>query len=272
MRILRCSVLAAMCGMWLQFDTPNYAADSKPPKKTAAEKAAGKKDRANRPKTPKAKADPGEMEPQSSGLKPGKDGWIALFDGKSLDAWRKPGTDNWKIVDGTLAWEQGCGNLWSKDIFGDFILDLEAKCTTNTNSGVYLRGPVKYWHGLEIQVFHPSGHSQPDKHDMGALYDCVAPSVAAEKPLEQWNHFVITFVGNSLKVVLNDKLVVDADLNRWSELHTNPDGSPNKFDWPLKDLPRQGHVGLQDHRTPVWYRNIRIKPLGNTPPAAATEK
>jgi hypothetical protein len=26
-------------------------------------------------------------------------------------------------------------------------------------------------------------------------------------------------------------------------------------------LPKKGHVGLQDHRSPVWYRKIRIKPL-----------
>jgi len=30
---------------------------------------------------------------------------------------------------------------------------------------------------------------------------------------------------------------------------------------PLKDFARQGYLGLQDHGTPVWYRNIRIRPL-----------
>jgi hypothetical protein len=141
---------------------------------------------------------------------------------------------------------------------------LEVKCAKNTNSGVFLRGPVQNWHGLEIQVLRSFGNRKPGKYDMGAMYGCVAPSVAAEKPIGEWNHLVITCLGNSLKITLNDKPIIDADLNQWTEMHKNPDGSSNKFDFVLKDLPKTGHVGLQDHGTPVWYRNIRIKPLGES--------
>ena len=35
----------------------------------------------------------------------------------------------------------------------------------------------------------------------------------------------------------------------------------NKFRKPLKDFARRGHIGLQDHARPMWYRNIRIKRL-----------
>ncbi|MGA2030643.1 MAG: DUF1080 domain-containing protein [Thermoguttaceae bacterium] len=197
-----------------------------------------------------------------SGLKPDKDGWITLFDGKNLDAWKKPAADKWQIVGSVLTKEKRCGDLWTKDVFGDFIIDLEVKCAKNTNSGVFLRGPVHGWHGLEIQVLHSFGKRKPGVHDMGAMYDCLAPSVAAEKPIGQWNHLVISFVGSSLKVTLNEKQIIDADLDQWSEARKNPDGSPNKFDWAMKDLPKSGHIGLQDYGVPVWYRNIRIKPLG----------
>jgi 3-keto-disaccharide hydrolase len=198
---------------------------------------------------------------KSSAEKPDKDGWIDLLAGGNLDLWQKPGAQKWHLADGVLAWQKGCGSLWTKRVFGDFTVDLEVKCAKNTNSGVYLRGPVESWHGLEVQVYHSFGKPKPGKHDMGAIYDCLEPSASAEKPIGQWNHLVITFVGNGLKVVLNDKPIVDADLDRWKNLHDNPDGTTNKFDWPIKDLPRKGHVGLQDHGTPVWYRKIRIKPL-----------
>jgi hypothetical protein len=120
---------------------------------------------------------------------------------------------------------------------------------------------VQGWHGLEIQVLHSFGDRKPGKHDMGAMYDCVPPSVAAEKPLGEWNRLAIAFVGNSLKVTLNDKPIIDANLDLWTDAYKNPDGTPNKFQWALKDLPKTGHVGLQDYGVPVWYRNIRIKPL-----------
>ena len=41
----------------------------------------------------------------------------------------------------------------------------------------------------------------------------------------------------------------------------NPDGTKNKYANALKDFPREGHIGLQDHGGKVWYRNIRLKEL-----------
>jgi hypothetical protein len=53
------------------------------------------------------------------------------------------------------------------------------------------------------------------------------------------------------------------DLDEWTEAGRNPDGSRNKFNVAYKELPRQGYIGLQDHRdgTKVWYRNIKIREL-----------
>lgn len=205
-------------------------------------------------------------EPEGSGLKPDADGWIHLFNGKDLSAWQKPAADKWKIEDGLLAGMKGCGNIWTKDKFGDFILDLEVKVQKGTNSGLFLRsaeGEKNWLNGsFEIQVSDAQAGERPTgKHELGALYDCVAPKVAAGKPIGEWNHFVITFKGNDLKVVLNDKEIVVADLNQWTEAGKNPDGSKNKFKTAYKDMVKAGNFGLQDHGTPVWYRNIKIKPL-----------
>jgi hypothetical protein len=192
-------------------------------------------------------------------------GWTTLFDGKNLDAWQKPPADKWKIEDGVLAWQKGCGNLWTKEKYGDFTLDLEYKVGDNSNSGIFLRSPEgeKNWlqGSIEIQVATPSKDGKVSKHTTGSVYDCLEPSVFAEKTPGEWNRMVITFVGNSLKVVLNDKPIIDADLNKWTEAHKNPDGTKNKFNTPYKDMAKSGHLGLQDHGQTVWYRNVKIKAM-----------
>jgi hypothetical protein len=201
-----------------------------------------------------------------AGTAAAEEGGIALFDGKDLSAWQDPAASKWKVVDGVMTWQKGCGNIWTKEKFGDFILDLEVKVEKGTNSGIFLRsaeGQKNWLQGsIEIQVLSSYGPDRkPGKHDMGAMYDCLAPSVAAEKPLGEWNHFTITFKGNRLTIVLNGKTIIDANLDDWKEAGKNPDGSKNKFKTAYKDMSKVGHIGLQDHGHAVWYRNIKIKRL-----------
>lgn len=133
------------------------------------------------------------------------------------------------------------------------------------NSGIFfrtdnVRDPVQT--GIEIQILNSHGREAlSNRGSMGAVYNCLAPSKNAMKPAGEWNHITPECRDNRILVVLNYEQVIDMDLDRWTEPHTNPDGTPNKFRTAFKDMPREGHIGFQDYFHPVWFRQIRIKPL-----------
>ena len=49
------------------------------------------------------------------------------------------------------------------------------------------------------------------------------------------------------------------NLDLWKDAGRNPDGTANKFNKAYKDMPRVGRVGLQDHGTPIEFRNLFIE-------------
>jgi hypothetical protein len=195
------------------------------------------------------------------------DGWVLLFDGKSPAGWMsgdKP-LPAANVQDGAInPKSNGAYVSHYKEPLADFVLGCDFKITPGCNSGIFfrigdLKDPVQS--GFEIQVADSAKRAKLGPHDSGALYDAVAPSTNAVKPAGEWNHIEITADKSRVKVVLNGQQVVDADLDRWTQPHQNPDGSKNKFDKALKDFPRTGYVGLQDHGHDVWFKNIKIKPL-----------
>jgi len=208
-------------------------------------------------------------------------GWKSLFNGKDLTGWRriknmdrwtlekeKDASGTWVVENGTIA-RKGGADLWTVDKYGDFILDLEYKIAPGCNSGVLFRlaspsDKTKGWWEegvMEMQILDTYGVPKPTMHDGGALYDMMPPTTNAMRKAGEWNHATITAKGSKIKFVLNGKKVIDTDLDRWTEAHKNPDGSPNKFSKPFKDSPRRGYIFLQDHGAPVWFRNIYIKKL-----------
>jgi len=193
-------------------------------------------------------------------------GSIALFDGRDLSKWtnadgKEPGT-GWVVEDGALVRKSGGGDIWTRDRFGDFILDLEFK--TEGNSGIFIRtdNPKSCVQtGIEIQVEKSRNKEKLGRSDVGAIYDCLAPSKNTVRDGD-WNHVVITARDNLITVEMNGEKTIEMDLNRWTGAHKNPDGSGNKFNTALKDFKREGHVGLQDHGAKVMYRNIKVTPIG----------
>ncbi len=198
---------------------------------------------------------------QSPKSAPGKQ--IVLFDGSNLDSWRMEKPGGWKIVNGALELDKG-GYIWTKEKFGNFVLEAEFRIPKDCNSGIFFRtgdtaDPVQT--GMEMQVIDQPSKGKPVRNDCGALYDLVAPSSLVMKPVGQWNKVVITCRNSMVTIEMNGKKIVSADLDKWTTPHRNPDGSENKFNKALKDFPREGYIGFQDHGSPLWYRNVKLRTL-----------
>jgi len=200
-------------------------------------------------------------------------GFTWLFDGNDLSAWKTSPGAGWVVEDGVIALKNRTDGrlnnfdyLWTKESYRNFVLELEFKVPDGyANSGVFLRtadldDPV--YTGIEVQVSNSYGRDKLSRGGTaGAIYDCLAPTKNTVKKPGQWNKHRITCRDNMITVVLNGDEILQMDLDRWTEAGKNPDGTPNKYRKPLKQFAREGHIGLQDHGRPVWYRSIRVKRL-----------
>jgi hypothetical protein len=74
-------------------------------------------------------------------------------------------------------------------------------------------------------------------------------------------YFVLRCEGGRQTCHLNGVLVFDVDVNDWPVAGKNPDGTPNKIKVAIKDKPRIGRIGLQNHGQVVWFNDIRGKSL-----------
>ena len=198
-----------------------------------------------------------------------RDGWILLFDGKTLNGWM---TSDWQlskkpVEDGSInPHNAGAYMMVYEQQWENFILALDFKISPHCNSGIFVRtSPLKAYpswdvgyNGIEVQIVdsQESGY-----HDTGAIYDLSKPAKNAMKPVGQWNKVEITSNRSVIDVVLNGQHVNHIDLDQFTEPHTRPDGTRHKFHFAYKYHPRTGYIGLQDHGADCWFKNIRLKPL-----------
>lgn len=209
------------------------------------------------------------MLPGRSATETDSGGWITLFDGKTLNGWKTSNNQPSKrpVEDGAInPHRSGAYMLIHEKQWSDFILSLDFKLSKGCNSGVFFRtfplspypGRDVGWNGLEIAL---DDTTTAGYHDTGALYDLVKPTHNAMKPAGEWNRMVVTCDGSRIEVELNGRVVTRTDLDGFSEPNKRPDGSAHKFDVAYRDHPRKGYIGLQDHGSDVWFRNIKLRPL-----------
>ena len=195
-------------------------------------------------------------------------GWRLLFDG-TLEGWRgyqrsdAPG--GWSVEGGILAFTPGVddGDLMTVQQFGDFELELEWKIGEGGNSGIFYRATeaerAPYWTGPEFQILHNAGHpdGRAPETSAGSNYALHPPAEDVTRPVGEWNRVRIVLDGARVQHWMNDAKIVEYELwtDEWRALVAD-----TKFaDWPDYGMAPAGHIGLQDHGNPVWFRNIRIR-------------
>ena len=183
------------------------------------------------------------------------DGWVSLFDGKSLDGWRaseNPATfsveDGEIVVHGPRAHLFYEGPVMDHD-FDDFEFKAEVMTTPGSNSGIFIHTDYQEegWpsKGYEIQV----NNSHTDWRRTGSVYgeDDVRDTYVEDN---QWYTQHIIVRGQTVTVKINDETVVE-----YTE--------PGDLDPASTKRLSSGTVALQGHdpESLVYYRNIMIKPL-----------
>ena len=210
--------------------------------------------------------------------------WIYMFDGKTTDGWRGYNNEimpkKWKVINGELTfntelklekdWDGGNDIIYYKEQFENFELYLEWKLPKGGNSGVFYHVQEGYNapHNIspEYQILDDDGWEEINNAKLknwqkaGANYGMHEPNISKKlNPSGQWNSSRIIHDNNKVEHWLNGKIILSflKDSDDWNKKR-NSEIFRNKTDYGKF---KKGYIALQDHDTPIWFRNIRIKKL-----------
>jgi hypothetical protein len=170
------------------------------------------------------------------------DGWIRMFDGKTLNGWKaNENPESWSVRDGAITGDGEKSHLfWMARECGNCEFKADVKISEGGNSGMYFRtafGPG-FPKGYEAQV--NSTHKDPVR--TGSLYG-FAPVYQQLVPPDTWFSQRIIAVGNHIIIEVNGKKAVDyAD---------------------AKNTYAAGYLALQQHNkgSVVQFKNLMMKSL-----------
>jgi len=195
--------------------------------------------------------------------------WTDLFAADFSNAQTPEGVWSWK--DGQLTPKDKDEVIWSKQEYANFILDLEFNLDPGANSGVLVyNSELPNWvpNTVEIQLLDDPASKWagiPPNWKCGGIFGHSAPLKSAVKKAGEWNRMTIRCQGPKVSVLLNGKLVTDANMKDWKSGKKNPDGSdiPDFEPRALAEMATKGRIGLQGAHggIPTHFRNIKIKTL-----------
>ena len=209
-------------------------------------------------------------------------GWELLFDGSTLNGWKRYNHDTigplWSVEDGAIKCDgegltegtaNNGGSLMTTKQFGNFELIADWKVSPGGNSGILYHVVEKpeykhdYESGPEYQVLDDKGwkgDALKDAQMVGSSYDMfAAPSSKKVNPAGEWNTARIVYNNGHVEHWLNGEKVVE-----FEESSADFEERYKKSKWveyPGWNKSKTGAISLQDHGAPVYFRNIKIKPL-----------
>jgi hypothetical protein len=194
----------------------------------------------------------------TAGLAADQDGFVSLFDGKTLEGWtQRNGLATYSVEDGAIVGRTAKNSpnsfLCSDRAYCDFELLVDVRVDPGLNSGIQIRSRSskdfnnERVHGPQVEIETAPGES-------GYIYGEATGRgwLSAERTVndayknDQWNTFRIRAVGPRIQTWINDVPVADLTDEASSQC---------------------GFIGLQVHgvgdRGPfeVRWRNIKIKDL-----------
>lgn len=187
-----------------------------------------------------------------------KDGWVSIFDGKTLNGWRaaeNPATfsvqDGAIVVDGPRAHLFYEGPVGNHD-FKNFEWKASVKTLPGSNSGMFIHTtyqptgwPAK---GYEIQV----NQTHTDWRKTGSVYAFQDVREVFVKDGEWYTEHIIV-QGNKVTVKVNDKVI-----NEYTEPDSVSRGSGTK-------KLGNGTVAIQGHdpKSKIYYKDIMVHILND---------
>ncbi|MEX2026481.1 MAG: DUF1080 domain-containing protein [Pirellulaceae bacterium] len=172
------------------------------------------------------------------------EGWICLFDGKTLFGWQPHSKADWKVEDEAITVTSGEKGLLCTSVqFSDYVLKAEFQAAKGTNSGIFLRtAPVVGKDDIATKCYELNIAPSDNPFPTGSL---VGRQKAQEVPeSEDWQSFEVTLDGPQVTVTLNGEEVLAYE-------DPQPIG--------------RGNIGLQLNEGTVAFKNLKLRPLNLKP-------
>lgn len=223
----------------------------------------------------------------SSGKGADEEGFVSIFDGKSLDGWSGQDMSFWSVEDGAITgtiWTNRAPKMnqylvWTNGLVEDFELKLESRIAgekaVRANGGFQFRsrrlpdGDVAGYQidnnrdtPWKVRIYDEFGRHDLARPGERTVFDArgkksvekfTLDSATTNFGVEVWHEYHLTCVGPKIELRINGRLIAETT-----------DNDADSFE-------ARGLLAMQLHTGPpqlAQFRNIRLKKLGAASPAS----